>query len=634
MLRTLRAASKAKRAIAVDTETTGLRMYLTDKVRGISLAVNTEDGMQSWYVPVSYPDTRNFEIGPIVSLLNEHRGVQVYHNAVGVDWRGIQALDPSFVIPGPERYHDTQVFDWLQDENVDHRLKEGPAARYFGLEDAMAEKEHIKALTKGRGVMEFYRELRAQEEWRHRPAAEAKAEAQRLAEASKKDWHSFTAEDLKDYAKRDAELTLMVMDAQVGPHGSNDPALLRELRLQGVLHRMMATGIRVDPDAVLAQGAEAQARMQELGRQFEGINLNSTPQLRKLIYEDWGLTPKHFTKNGDPSTSREALEELAGHPGIRELMEYRRLLKAWGAYYKPLYETIAADGRIHPSFSSTRTVTGRLSCSDPNLMTIPRGDTLHGVRDVFVPDPGYELWEYDLAQAELRVQASFSGDEDLMAALERGEDLHARTATMIWGPDFQPIQRRLAKNLNYGFSYGIGPRKFATYMVAGTPDPVTECDYWGWKRWMPSKRPRQCHSCHVCQAARILDDYRRAMPKLVQLMAGLERIAKDQGYLPLHVEGRYRHFRSPGVLVPYYTALNAIVQGAVAEFMKDMMLNAEAGLAELGARLCLQVHDSLVIEVLPGTGPLVQKFLQQVADDLNPFTMRMLFDASPWSEHD
>lgn len=632
LLAGIKEASANGQAVAVDLETTGLRMYLTDEVRGISVAYQTHPDavIEAWYLPISHAGSNNFSPRRLITALNRHQGLQVYHNAVGVDWAGLSKVDQRFKLP--KNYHDTQVAAWLHDENTPHGLKE-LAAIFFG-EDAKAEQRHLKALRKGRGVMELYRELRALPDWRDRPAAEVREEARRQSLASKKDWATFTADDIAAYAARDAELTLQLMDAQVGPYGSESPALQRELRLQGVLYRMICTGIKVDPEAIRRQSAVAQARMDELGQQFVGINLNSTPQLRKLIYEDWGLPVKHRTERGDPSTSREALEELEWHPGIRELMEYRKLQKAMSAYYRPLLETIGADGRIHPSFSSTRTVTGRLSCSDPNLMTIPRSDTLHGVRDIFVPDDGYELWEYDLAQAELRVQASFSGDTELMRALEDGVDLHDRTAAMVWGPDFLPIQRRLAKNLNYGFSYGIGPRKFATYMVSGTPEPVTECAYWTWERWSGEKRPRMCLECHVCQSARILDDYRAAMPQLVQLMAGLERVAREQGYLPLHVEGRYRHFRSPGVLVPYYTALNAVVQGGVAEFMKDMMLEAEPELERVGARLCLQVHDSLVIEVPPAAGPEVGALLQRIADDINPFDMRMLWDAAPWQDHD
>lgn len=638
MLKALRSASKAGETIGVDTETTGLRMYLDDHVRGISIAVRQcIDGKyvsghyDAWYLPIAYPDTLNFSPQRLVRILNRHKGLTAWHNANGVDWSGLVKACPEFKIP-EGRFHDTMVDSWLIDENVDHRLKQ-LCARYFG-EDAKAEQNHIKQLKKGRPRGELYKELRETEEWgKPRPAAEARAEAARLSDESKKSWETFTAEDLAAYAARDAELTLMLMDAQVGPYGSTNAALDREHRLQGVLHRMMQLGIRVNKEKCIDQATVAQARLEELAAKFPGLNLNSVPQMSKLIYEDWGMPVKHRTKTGAPSTAKEALEELEGHAEVRDLLEYRGLAKAMSGYYRPLYETIADDGRIHPSFSSSRTVTGRLSCSAPNLMTIPRADTLVGVRDIFRAADGYELWEYDLAQAELRIMASFCQDETLMGALDRGDDLHSLTAERVFGPDFTPLQRRLGKNLNYGFPYGIGPRKFAKYRVAGTSASVTECGYWPWRKDSGLRRPRRCGDCHVCMSADDLEGYRRAYPKLVQLMAGLERVARRDGVLPLHVDGRYRHFRSPGTIVHYYTALNAVVQGGVAELMKDVMLVAEPRLTAMGARLCLQVHDSLVVEVLPGTGMKVAEMIQGVLDEIDAFEMRMLLDASPWDAH-
>lgn len=255
------------------------------------------------------------------------------------------------------------------------------------------------------------------------------------------------------------------------------------------------------------------------------------------------------------------------------------------------------------------------NCSGPNLMTIPRGDTLVGVRDCFIAAPGYTLWEYDLKSAELYVQAALSGDALLTAVLLEGRDRHSETAAAVFGPDFTGLQRRLAKNLNYGWSYGIGAKKFARYMVAGTDQPV--------------------NNEVVAQARAILNDYARAYGGLAQLMRGLERYADKHGFVPLHKDGRYRRFRSPGKTVPSYNALNAVVQGGIAELMKDVMLKLDAPLTNMGARLCLQVHDSLVIEVPdPLNGQVVGDLLQTITDDINPFSLRMEWDAQPWSAHE
>lgn len=617
-------------AIALDTETTGLRLYRDDVIRGISVAYRLHTELRSWYLPISHAG-KNFKPSRLITAFNRHKGLCVFHNGP-FDWTALTQADKRYKLP-EGRYYDTQVMSWLVDENADHRLKQ--LGMYNFGTDAADEQKHLAALRRGRPAKDFYTELRAD----GMAVADAKAEAKRLHEESRRDWATFTGEDIADYACKDTELTLRlkeeVYDQSFGLREEFVPtpeAFDRELRLQFVLWRMMRTGIAINEEVAARQAQEAQARHDELAALFEGVNLNSTPQLRKLLFDEWGLSIRHRTPTGAPSTNRAALEEMEGDARVRDLMEYRRLQKALVAYYRPFVETVSDDGRIRPSFSSTRTVTGRFSCSDPNLQTIPRGDTLVGVRDVFVPGPGYELWEYDLDAAELRVQASLSGDLGLMGALNGGVDLHSRTAEMVWGADFTPLQRRLAKNLNYGFSYGIGPRKFATYMVSGTDQSATECAHWPWPYGMPG-RPRRCRNCTVCQAAAILDGYRQVQPDLVRLMKGLEHIAKNDGFLELAHAGRYRHFRSPGQQVPYFTALNAMVQGGVAETMKDVMLEAEPELDRMGARLCLQVHDSLVVEVRPGDGEQVHKMLQVVLDDMNVFAMRMLFTASPWGAH-
>lgn len=642
MLRELRQVNERHECneLAIDTETTGLRLYLDDRPTGISVAYwwpdkhGNHDDIHSWYLSINHPDSRNFSPDRLIRAINRHRGLHCYHHAE-FDWKSLTLAGSMFKLPPAERLWDTQVWEWLEDENTDHRLKQ-VSARRFG-EDAKAEQNHIKALKKGRNQTDIYRELRQMPEWYERPAAEARAEAKRLAPLTKKSWDTFTAHDLSDYGARDAELTLMCQrqqwaEAWDDPEG--DAAFARELEYLYVIYDLMAIGIRVNKRKCRAQAKIAEARLAELATHFEGVNLNSVPQLIELVYGEWGINVKHRTKTGAPSTSKEALEEHENDPRVADLLEYRHLNKAVVSYYRPLYQAVDQTGRIHPSFSSTRTVTGRLSCSDPNLMTIPRADTLEGIRGLFVPAKGYELWEFDLSQAELRIMAGFCGDENLVGVLCAGEDLHNKTAALVFGEDFKPIQRRLAKNLNYGFPYNIGPRKFAKYMVVGTPEPVSECGYWKWSKFDGTRRPPKCRKCHVCQSADILDGMRRAYPLLVRLMSGLERVARKDGKLPMIVDGRYRHFRSPGRIVHYYTALNACVQGAVAEAMKSYMLAAWPTLKKMGVRVCLQVHDSLVCEVLPGTGPAVGAYLQSVADKLDLFAEpKMIFDSSSWTSH-
>lgn len=639
LIHELRTVARHEATLAIDTETTGLRVYQNDRPTGISCAywwpIGQRETMHSWYLPVGHVESKNLSPRRLLQAFNRHPGIQCYHHAE-FDWR-VLTLCGDFKVPDSEHLYDTLVVEFLIDENADKRLK-WVASRYFG-EDAKAEMEAMKKIKRGRTQADVYKELRQTEKWgKPHPAAPARAEAARIAAASKKTFATLTATDMAEYGARDAELTLMTCHHQGTKTFVLDEerfaAMQREYDVLHVLYRMMGTGIHVNKQACVAQANVAQVRLDELTALFADINMNSVTQLIKMIYVDWGVPVQHRTATGQPSTNKEALEELNDDPRVADLLEYRHLNKAMVGYYRPLHETIAEDGRIHPSFSSTRTVTARLSCSDPNLQTIPRADTLEGVRDLFEPAPGYELWEFDLAQAELRIMAGFCEDENLIGALSRGEDLHALTALRVFGPDFTPLQRRVGKNLNYGFPYGVGPRKAAKYRVT-SDTPMTECAAWKWNRASGVKRPKQCYKCLVCTAADDLEGYRNAYPKLVRLMKGLERIARRDGVLPMIVDGRYRHFRTPGRIVKFYTALNAVVQGAVAECMKSYMVRGEPGWISLGARLCLQVHDSLVMEVLPGTGEKVGALLQSVADELDYFEhLPMRFDCKNWTDHD
>lgn len=617
-------------ALAIDTETTGLDIYIDDVLRGICLSYRLDDDLDtlplSYFIPTTCPDSVNFPAEPIVAAINTHAGLHTYHNAI-FDWAALALTCPSFV--PPKRFHDTMVFSWLQDENTTHRLKD-LGAIYLG-EDARAEQQALKELFKGQNKSDIYRQLRLRAEWKDRPAAEAKEEAAALAEASKKTWDTLTAEDLAPYAAKDAEITLRLTELQVGRWGSDAAPLNRELDFQHIIYEMIKTGITVSVDEARRQHQDAEHRLNQILDKFN-CNINSNKQLAKLLYEEWGLPVLNTTKKGAPSTNRSTLEKHVGHPGVRDIMEAKRLGTAISNYYRPLSRATGRDGRVHASFSSTTTRTGRLSCSKPNLMNIPRGDTLIGVRDLFVPEDGYELWEHDIVSAELFFQADFCQDENMIRALVNGEDLHNMTAALVFGPDFTGLQRRFGKNMNYGFPYGIGPVKFSGYMVEGTDEVATACPHWhAVDKW---HKPRRCDDCHACKAAEMLQGFREAYPKLVKVMNGLAAIAKRDGKLPLHKEGRYRHFKSPGRLVPYYTALNAIVQGGVAEFMKDVMLNLHEPLKETGSRLCLQIHDELVTESPIGVGEKIAPLIKEISDQVNPLSIEIRWDSKPWSAHE
>ena len=630
--------------VAVDTESTGLHMHQEDVIRGISVAFRRVTGnIYSFYVPLSHPNSLNFEPRQLLAALKAVP-LHIFHHAI-FDWGALAQV-------GYERnrnFYDTQVGNWLLDENLPTGLKP-TAARLWG-ENEAEEQAHLKSLMKPPALS-----LLADELWSvallggvrltKKRALEMARESQEILHVPKT-WATFTAEDIGVYAAKDTELTLRLYDYQFSrtsevarPDVIYRPAMERELAFQWVLYDMIATGVRVDVDKMRGQRVAAEARKEEIeaaigsevvdiGGQETAVNLRSSRHLAALVYDNWGLECFEHTGSGARSVARSALEPHETHEGVAAILEHKRLAKALSAFYEPLIERVGPGGRVRGHFSSTRTVTGRLASSDPNLQTIPRETTIAGIRECFVPAEGKELWGFDLDQAELRVIAAISKETAMSEPILAGRSIHSETAASVFGPDYTTEQRVLAKGLNFGFCYGVQAKRFAASIAAGPPRvPVTMCDYWRAFDWEERRKMRQCRECLVCRADSILKGYERTYPRLVSMMNYLKDRAKDRGYIPLHIKGRWRHFRSPGNRYPrYYSAMNGVVQGGIAEVMKSVMLR----LGEVpDATLCLQVHDELVMEVAPGEADRVQEQLSGILREVNPFSVELVFTKKQW----
>jgi DNA polymerase I len=486
---------------------------------------------------------------------------------------------------------------WLLDENMPSGLK--PLAEFYWGEDQRVEekalKAHMRKLVRG---------------YKGAPGP-----------GTASGWGLLSATDIAPYAAKDAELTYRLWQLQVGlvcglPPilGDVRPAIPRELLIQQVLGRMEAQGILINEKLLDEKARECGAELATREFNFRvctGASLTSPKQLAALLFDVYGIEAKNR------STSRAALEALTPKnetqkERIDNILEHRRLKKAMTGYLVPLKARIGRDGRIHAGFSSTGTVTGRFSCSNPNLQTIPRSDTLAGIRELFVPEDGFELWGYDLSAAEMRVIAGMAGEGVLISSINEGRDMHGELAAEVFGPEYTPLQRRFAKNLGYGWFYGLTSLKTAVKYISG---PGAE------------KIAKQ-----------ILDGLKGRYGKVYRLMQRTTKQAQTDGYVPIHEwawPGRFRRFVTQSVRRPApFTALNGQVQGGIGEFMKDVMIVGEPLVNEVGARLVLQVHDELVLEVPIGLGLKVHGILQSVADDLNPFAMPMVFEASEWGKHE
>ncbi|NMC50791.1 MAG: DNA polymerase I [Desulfovibrio sp.] len=358
-----------------------------------------------------------------------------------------------------------------------------------------------------------------------------------------------------------------------------------EKPLSLVLLRMQRAGIGIDQRAFaeflddVGQGlARLTAEIHALaGREF---NLRSSRQLAEVLFDDLGLKRQGKTPGGAVSTSSEVLERLAGiHPLVDRILEYRKLEKLRSTYLEPLPKMVSPDGRLRTTFNQTATATGRLSSSNPNLQNIPiRGKMGRRMRACFRAAPGYLLAACDYSQIELRVLAHLSKDPALVRAFEEKRDIHAQTAALLFDKDvadITPDERRGAKTINFGLLYGMGPQKLSREL--GIPmDKAREfiATYFAKLTTLAEFYDTIVEEARTAGFVTTLAGRRRLLPEIESKNPQLQAQAKRQ-------------------------AVNTVVQGSAADIIKMAMLAADADreLAGLGARLILQVHDELILEV-------------------------------------
>jgi DNA polymerase-1 len=351
-----------------------------------------------------------------------------------------------------------------------------------------------------------------------------------------------------------------------------------------VLVDMERAGIRLDPGVLREMSAAAGEEIAALEETLYGLagerfNLNSGPQLARVLFETLGLKSGRRTKTG-LSTDQAVLEELAGaHEFPGRLLEYRALTKLKSTYLDALPQAVdPADGRVHTTYHHTGAATGRLSSSRPNLQNIPmRTPQGRAIRRAFVAAPGGLLVGADYSQIELRVMAHLSEDPQLIAAFESGEDVHASTARRIFGiekGDLDPALRARAKVVNFGVMYGMGARSLSQQMGIG-----------------------------LAEAREFIAHYFRVYARVREFLDHTVAEARQRGYVQTLL-GRRRYLPElEGVsgarrAMAERAAINTPIQGSAADLMKLAMIRVHGALKRHGgsARLLLQVHDELVLE--------------------------------------
>ena len=357
-----------------------------------------------------------------------------------------------------------------------------------------------------------------------------------------------------------------------------------ELPLVPVLVDMEQAGITIDKPAFAAFAAHVNAELAELAKRMEReagthFNLRSSQQLADVLYKRLGLKTPGKTPGGAASTSAEVLERLAGqHPLVDSILEFRKLEKLRSTYLEPLPALADGSGRIHTTFNQLATATGRLSSSAPNLQNIPvRGDLGKRMRALFTAAPGRVLASADYSQIELRVLAHFSGDPALTEAFREGQDIHSRTAALLFDKSQNAVtlgERRQAKTVNFGLLYGMGPQKLGRELGL-TLNAAKEfiAKYFERLSVLKGYYQRIVEEAKANGYVTTLAGRRRLLPEIHSRNAQLESQARRQ-------------------------AINTVIQGSAADIIKMAMLRvaADETLKRLGAKLILQVHDELVLE--------------------------------------
>jgi DNA polymerase I len=393
-----------------------------------------------------------------------------------------------------------------------------------------------------------------------------------------------------EYSAQDADATLQL-------HQAVWPQIEAQLNLKSVyedieqplvpvLLRMERTGVLVDRALLKAQSGELAARMLELQsqahREAGGVfNVDSPKQLQEILFGKLGIPVMRKTPTGQPSTAEDVLEELAAtYPLPKLILEYRGMAKLKSTYTDNLPLQInPATGRIHTSYQQAVAATGRLSSQDPNLQNIPiRTQEGRRIRQAFVAPPSHSLVAADYSQIELRIMAHLSGDASLLRAFAEDRDVHQATAAEVFGlaPDaVSADQRRSAKAINFGLMYGMSAFGLGRQLGIARGD-----------------------------AQKYMDLYFERYPGVRRYMEETRRQARETGYVET-VFGRRLYLpeiQSRNAALRQYaerSAINAPMQGTAADIIKRAMIEVDAWLrsSRVAARLIMQVHDELVLEV-------------------------------------
>ena len=537
--------------VSFDTETTSLDYMLAELV-GISIALKPNE---AFYIPINHNYEgaekqleQDFVLEALKPFLESDEIPKIGHNLkydrhilqnVGIDLKGTLL--------------DTMLFSYVNNSTITRHNLDAVSKRYLNINPTSYED------VAGKGAKQI-------------PFSEVSIDV------------------ASDYASEDADISLKLYE-HIEPLVQKEAKLAKlyseiEGPLIYTLGDIERNGVLINSEKLSQQSKELEAKILKLESKVqknagEDFNLGSPKQLQEILYEKLGLPVIKKTPKGQPSTSEAVLQELSmDFPIVHDILSYRAISKLKSTYTDKLPKMINSNtGRVHTSYHQAVTATGRLSSSDPNLQNIPiRSEEGRRIREAFIAPEGYKILAADYSQIELRIMAHLSKDQGLMDAFAKGQDIHQATAAEIFSiniDDVTPNQRRSAKAINFGLIYGMSA--------------------FGLSKQLQITR---------AEAQNYIEQYFERYPGVKNYMDETKSSAKQNGYVET-VLGRRLYLadiESSNYQRRQYaerSAINAPMQGTAADLIKMAMtdLHSKIRNESLDAKIIMQVHDELVIEV-------------------------------------
>lgn len=535
--------------IAFDTETTGLNAREA-KIVGFSFCVSENE---AFYVPLNHT---YLAVPSQISMQTAKRALgQIYsHFIIGHNLKyDFAIIENNFKLTPPKKYADTMILAWLYNPSLRVNMDD-LALRLFDYKTL-----HFESVVK-------------------------KGE----------NFASVELEKACNYAAEDAYITLRFYLYFLK---NLEPNLLKlgfesEFNFIEVLRKMEQSGIKLETQKLQNLMQEFEKEIKLLSEEIytlcdDKFNLNSPKQVGDVLFEKLNLPSAKKTKTGY-STDEKVLENLVDkHPVVSKILAYRELAKLYSTYCEPLLKLALKDenSRIYSSFLQTGTATGRLSSKEPNLQNIPaHGQYAKDYKSCFIAEDGFSFISLDYSQIELRMLAHFSEDEKLLEAFKNDEDIHARTAIMIFGENNYET-RSVAKSINFGLIYGMGYKTLSQNL-----------------------------KIEASLAKEYIEKYFANFTSIKSYFERVKNEAKINGYIST-LSGRKRYFdfaNAKPMQVAMYEreSINSILQGSAADIIKLAMLELYKEL-DADKRLILQIHDELIFEV---KDELCEKFEKRARD--------------------